>query len=161
MQHQGVLSRQRSLCVRSSITQLPNCPFTKSRRTLVILSDTERRKAQGKVEGPRHRVLCHAASGSSLVTMLCSDFQLPNYQITHLRKSGPRHRVLCHAASGSSLETLGHRCSIFNYPTTKLPIYQISQNPVILSGTERRRREVKSKDPDIASFAMPHQGVLS
>jgi hypothetical protein len=27
-------------------------PFTKSRRTLVILSGTERRKAQGKVEGP-------------------------------------------------------------------------------------------------------------
>jgi hypothetical protein len=36
--------------------------------TAVILSDTERRKAQGKVEGSRYCVLCHAASGSSLDT---------------------------------------------------------------------------------------------
>ena len=34
-------------------------------------------------------------------------------------------------------------------------------NPVILSGTERRRREVKSKDPEIAFFTMPLQGVLT
>jgi len=58
--------------------------------TPVILSDTERRTAQGKVEGPRHRVPCHAASRSSLVTT----------------------------------DTM---CSIFNYPITKLPNYQMSQ----------------------------------
>src|SRR6478672_10530239 len=32
MQHQGVLSRQWIMGVRFSITQLPNYPFTKSRR---------------------------------------------------------------------------------------------------------------------------------
>src|SRR5258707_139930 len=32
---------------------------------------------------------------------------------------------------------------------------------VILSGTERRSREVKSKDPEVASRAMPLQGVLT
>ena len=33
--------------------------------------------------------------------------------------------------------------------------------PVILSGTERRRREVKSKDPEVVSFAMQLQGILT
>jgi len=56
---------------------------TSAMPTSVIRSDTERRKAQGKVEGPRHRVLCHAASGSSLETTgtMCS---IVNYPITKL-----------------------------------------------------------------------------
>lgn len=36
----------------------------------VILSGTERRKARRKVEGPRGRILDHAASGSSTETWL-------------------------------------------------------------------------------------------
>src|SRR6185369_3846263 len=61
-------------------------PIYQISQTLVILSGTERRQAQGKFEGPRHRVPCHAALGSSLETTgtMCFDFQLPNYQITHL-----------------------------------------------------------------------------
>jgi hypothetical protein len=34
-------------------------------------------------------------------------------------------------------------------------------NPVILSGTEHRRREVKSKDPEVASLTIERQGVLT
>jgi hypothetical protein len=33
--------------------------------------------------------------------------------------------------------------------------------PVILSGTERRRSEVESKDPEIVFLTMPLQGVLT
>ena len=34
-------------------------------------------------------------------------------------------------------------------------------SPVILSGTERRRRKVKSKDPEVVSFATQLQGILT
>jgi hypothetical protein len=35
----------------------------------------------------------------------------------------------------------------------------IPPNPVILSGTERQKRKVKSKDPEVLSIAMQLQGV--
>jgi hypothetical protein len=115
--------------------------------TPVILTESDRTKEGGRVEGSRRSVQCHATSGNSHDKPFLS-----TNPISPSKKSWSAGALACETNHGAHAVSSNYwEC---NFSATHL-------DPVILTEHDRRRSKGEWKDPDALSSAMPHQGILT